>query len=294
VRTTASWVSSFGVVAELTSLGADARMWVPGPWSATMNLFAAVLARWVGAEVAGGPGDATHAHLTPHQLRRLLDEGVPVAGLRVTVAGDRLPASLHARAVGAGARVDHYYGAAELSFVGWGSNAERLHPFPGAEVRVRDGELWVRSPYLCQGYAGAAGPLRRDAEGFATVGDRGRLVDGLLTVTGRGDAVVTTGGATVEVADVEEVLRPVVAGEVVVLGRPHEVLGQVVAAVLTERGDHRGAWLAAQAGLDRVRRPRLWYAVPRLPLTPAGKVDRAALAGLLDDPSVARLSGSGR
>jgi long-chain acyl-CoA synthetase len=161
-------------------------------------------------------------------------------------------------------------------------------------VRVLDGELWVRSPYLCEGYVGPAGPLRRDADGFMTVGDRGTLAGGLLRVDGRGDAAVTTGGATVPVADVEAVLRDVVAGEVVVLGRPHGVLGEVVAAVLTERGDHGPAWRAARTRLAPVRRPRLWYAVPRLPLTGAGKVDRSALAELLDDPSVIRLPGSGR
>ena len=89
------------------------------------------------------------------------------------VAGDRLPVALHDRAVAAGARVHHYYGAAELSFVAWGAHADDLRPFPGVEVAVRDGEVWVRSPYVCSGYDGSPGPLRVDPDGFATVGDRG-------------------------------------------------------------------------------------------------------------------------
>ena len=69
----------------------------------------------------------------------------------------------------------HYYGAAELSFVAWGAHADDLRPFPGVEVSVREGEVWVRSPYLCTGYDGPPGPLRRDGDGFATVGDRGSM-----------------------------------------------------------------------------------------------------------------------
>ena len=102
--------------------------------------------------------------------------------------------------------VHHYYGAAELSFVAWGAHADDLTPFPGVDVVVRDGEVWVRTPYLCLGYDGPPGPLRTDPDGFATVGDRGVLADGRLLVSGRSDAV-TVGGATVEPADVEVVLR---------------------------------------------------------------------------------------
>ena len=59
-----------------------------------------------------------------------------------------------------------------------------------------------------------------------------------LVVTGRGDDAVTTGGATVLVADVEDALRPVVAGGLAVLGVPHDTLGHV-----------------GRRGADRSRRP---------------------------------------
>ena len=68
VRTTASWVSSFGTVADLTGLTAASRVWVPGPPAATMNLFAAVHTACTAATLVDGPADATHAHLTPSAL----------------------------------------------------------------------------------------------------------------------------------------------------------------------------------------------------------------------------------
>ena len=279
IRSTASWVDSFPAVAALTGLTPSARVWVPGPLDATMNLFAAVYARHLGASAQTSPQGATHAFLTPSALRACLAEQVSLAGTHVVVAGDRLSAGLRDRAADAGAVVHHYYGAAELSFVAWGTHADDLAPFPGVDVAVRGGEIWVRSPYVCTGYDGPPGPLRTD-DGWATVGDRGTYDGRLLVVTGRPDAV-TTGGATVHVADVEDVLRDGIAGEVVVVGLPHERLGSVVAVVLTNADDHQGALARARRQLDGAKRPRLWFHVTALPVTPAGKVDRDALASLL-------------
>lgn len=296
MRTTTSWVSSFGYVAELTGLTADSRIWLPGPVSATMTLFAATLARHLGAVVTADPAEATHAHLTPHQLARALGDGVPLEGRHLTVAGAPLGSVLRDRAAGVGAVVSHYYGAAELSFVAWGTHSADLRPFPGVQVQVREGEIWVRSRYLCQGYAGTtSGALRTTADGWATVGDRGSLAGGCLTVAGRGTDAVTTGGSTVLVADVEEALRPVVTGEVVVVPVAHSVLGQVVGAVLTDGSDAAGARARAQDVLAPVQWPRLWFEVDPLPLTDAGKVDRTALASLVAEGGARRLvPGRGR
>jgi acyl-CoA synthetase (AMP-forming)/AMP-acid ligase II len=271
-------------VAALTGLDAASRLHVPGPLTGTMNLFAAVLGRWVGADPAGSLVEATHAHLTPTALAAALDAGEPLQGVQVTVAGDRLPRLLHDRAVAAGATVSHYYGASELSFVAWGPHEDELRPFPGVEVEVRARELWARSPFLCEGYDGPPGDLRRDPSGFATVGDRGTLVDGMLRVAGRGSETVVTGGATVRVADVETALHPWVSGALVVVGLPHPGLGQVVAGVVTDAADLAAVRREARS-LPPAHRPRRWFHVPVLPLTTAGKLDRSALTASLVEPS---------
>jgi acyl-CoA synthetase (AMP-forming)/AMP-acid ligase II len=270
-------VSSFGAVSALTGLSTASRVWVPGPLASTMNLFAAVHATWSGATVVDGPGAATHAHLTPALLHRHLAD---LAGVTVVVAGDRLSHGLRDRAEKHGVRVHHYYGAAELSFVAWGAHADDLRSFPGVAVEVRSGVVWVRSPFVCTRYDGPPGPLRRDTDGFCTVGDRGVLEDGRLTVLGRDDAV-TTGGETVTVADVEQVLRAAASGEVVVVGVPHDVLGQALAVVLTSASDLDPVRAAARRSLAGAERPRVWFHVTELPLTGAGKVDRPALVSLV-------------
>ncbi|MGA9747751.1 MAG: o-succinylbenzoate--CoA ligase [Nocardioides sp.] len=277
-RTTGSWVSSFAAVTDLSGIGPGARVWVPGAPAGSMNVFARVHAAWAGAEVVSAAEGASHAVLTPASLADLLPSVRP--GLTVVVAGDALAPATAERAVAAGLEVHHYYGAAELSFVAWGHDAATLHPFPGVEVDVRDGEVFVRSPYLAEGCA--------DPDGWATVGDRGAWDGSRLVLRGRPDAV-TTGGATVRIGEVEAVLRAHAHGEVVVLGVPHPTLGQVLGAVLTEPSDRGLLGAVARTELVAAARPRRWWRASALPLTEAGKVDRARLAEQV--PSLPRLTG---
>jgi len=278
LRTSRSWLESYPHVSELLEVSSTSRVWVPGPLAATMNLFGAAHARWAGATVATEPIGATHAHLTPSALRRLLtDRPHTLSGVHVVVAGDRLPESLKDAAAAAGARVSHYYGAAELSFVAWGAHAGALRPFPGVEVVAREGELWVRSPYVCAGYAEPQHAMRRDPDGWTTVGDRGAVEhDGRVTVRGR-EGGVTTGGATVLEADIEHVLQQAAKGEVVVVGVPHPDLGHVVAAVVTDTDDIASLRETGRRVLTASQQPRRWFHLDSLPLTAAGKVDKAAV-----------------
>ncbi|WP_051683495.1 AMP-binding protein [Blastococcus sp. URHD0036] len=287
VRTAASWADSFTHVSALTGIDGAARVCVPGPLAATMNLFAAVHARSVGATLVDEPRDATHLHLTPAALTAELRSGTDLADRTVVVAGDRLTRDLATRARAAGATTAHYYGAAELSFVAWGTDEEDLRPFPDVAVDIRDGRIWARSPFLSRGYAEGEGPFVVAADGAATVGDRGRLADGVLTVTGRGSDAVVTGGATVLVGEVEAALRRAIGSDVLVVGLPHPRLGALVAAVLTDPAALPRAREAARTTLDPAQRPRRWFALPQLPVTATGKVDRAAVAELAADGRLA-------
>lgn len=257
---------------------ARSRVWLPGPLTSTMNLFAAVHASELGARLQSRPGGATHAVLTPAVLARSLAQDAELSGMHVLVAGDRLGRELHDQALLAGAgRVSHYYGAAELSFVAWGSHALDLRPFPGVDVACRDGLLWVRSPYVCIGYDGPGGSLTRGADGFVTVGDRGRLDNGFLRVDGRGDQVIVTAGATVLVGDVEVALEEATGHRVVVVGLPHPDLGQVVCGVVSDATHIAVVRDAARELLEPGQCPRRWFDVAEMPLTDGGKPDRRRL-----------------
>lgn len=287
VRSTASWSDSFEEVTRLSGIDERASVWVPGPMHATMNLFARVHARAVGAPVVDEPGGATHAHLTPSALARALDNRVLRSGTVVIAAGDSLPSPVRARAVEAGIGVHHYYGASELSFVAWATDGQTLRPFRGVECRVVNDIIWARSPYVSRGYSegSSGGALRWDDDGFATVGDRGSLVDGTVSVWGRGEEAITSAGSTVLVSDIEHALRPCATGDLVIVGVPHEAVGEVVVGVVTESADVDVLAQVARATLEPAQRPRRWRLVHHVPCTPAGKVDRQALRRMLTDDS---------
>lgn len=265
VRTTDSWFDSFAAYSAFSGVAAAARVWVPGPLTATMNLFAAVHAAAVGASLCGRE-EASHAVLTPSMLQR---HPVP-RDCVVTVAGGALTP-----AAAAGLDTRHYYGAAELSFVAAGSHTEDLMPFPGVDVEIRDGEIWARSPYLARGYLGGDGPMRRDGA-WATVGDLGRWAGERLVVLGRAGAV-TTAGHTVALAEVEAALRVSTRVEVAAFGLPHDAVGEVLCLAVAGGTEDLAAVKRAAAMLEPGSRPRRWLLLDALPLTPAGKVDRAAL-----------------
>lgn len=291
VRSLASWEDSFEHVSRLTGITRDDRVLVPAPPTGSMFAFAAAHAAHVGADVvaldrwsvveaARALATCTAAHLSPHMLAALLDRDLGV--LRTVVcAGAFVSENLRRRADEAGLHVVDYYGAAELSFVAM-RVGPRLEPFPHVDVDLRDGVVWARSPWLADGYAaGQSGPMGRDSAGFATVGDRGRWDPARgLVVEGRGDDAVTTGGVTVVSADVEAaVLSLPHVSAAAVVGLPHPALGEVVEVVVTgsDRLDLRDLRSRADALLDRNQLPRRWHQWDDLPLTAAGKVDRAAV-----------------
>ncbi|MEV4472241.1 class I adenylate-forming enzyme family protein [Nonomuraea sp. NPDC049504] len=313
VRTRASWTGSYHHLNALTGIGPDDVVLVPGPLVSSLYAFAALhtLAtgatallpgRWPGRDLADHLAEASVVHLVPHRLPDVLERP---GSLRVAVVGGAaLAPGTRQAAERAGVRVVAYYGATELSFVAADTDGGGLRPFPEVEIEVRGegplGEVWVRSPWLAEGYLGAAaGPLRRDEDGWVSVGDVAEpyRAGGVLRVRGRGDGAIQTGGATVVPEDVEEVLRKVPGVEdVVVVGSPHPSLGAVVTAVIetpfSEPLPRALLEETARGGLDWAQRPRRWYAVPELPRTPTGKPARALVAARLasGDPAIRRLT----
>ncbi|MFX4292330.1 AMP-binding protein [Streptomyces bohaiensis] len=288
LRTHASWRASFPAVAGLLAAGSDDAVALPAPPSSSLTLFSLAHALDGGPRPVLGRGGAGAScfHGTPQGLRALLDTDGPTTVRTALVGGSALDRGLRADAEARGIRVVGYYGAAELSFVAV-DHGTGLRPFPGVDLRVSGGELWVRSPYVALGYLGRTGPLRRDGE-WATVGDLAETVAGTVRLRGRADGAIQTASATVLPEEVEAALRqlPGVA-DAVVVGVPTPGVGAVVAAVV-ETGSDGAAGLrrAAAARLAPASRPRVWY-TGALPRTPAGKPARAevlrrVLAGEVD------------
>jgi long-chain acyl-CoA synthetase len=315
LRTVRSWDAALAPFSDLAGTAPGDVAWAPGTAASTLTLWALwhalstgvpalATGRWRGVPaepaVVAVLDRVTVLHAVPAVLADVLVAraagGLPALRTAV-VAGAGLPGVLRRRAAEAGVRVVEYYGAAELSFVAADPDGAGLRPFPGARVRVRDGAVEVRSPYVGLRYvlpAGTApGPWYSDGDGWAGVGDRGRLgPDGVLEVAGRGDRALSVGGHVVLTADVERVLGDVDGVlEVVCLGEDDRRLGQRPCVVVRSAvpADGRPGLVhrlraAARASLPAPARPVRHRFLDELPRTPAGKPDLDRLAELLRVP----------
>lgn len=294
VRTVRSWDASVDAFTRVAGLVGTDVVWLPGGVDSTLTLFGLwhALVTGLPAVATGGwrasgpvPATASVVHCVPTVAADVLDrrrDGALPALRRAVLAGAGGVRALRRRAAPLGVDVVEYYGAAELSFVAVDADGAGLRPFPGVEVVAREGVVHARSAYLSEGYFGGDGPLRRDADGWATVGDRGEVrPDGTLTVEGRGEDGLSVGGHTVVVSDVERVLAGVDGVvEVVCLGEPHARLGERVVAVVRPRegvDPVPALRAAARSALPAPARPVRYVVLAELPRTSGGKVARAVL-----------------
>jgi O-succinylbenzoic acid--CoA ligase len=232
-------------------------------------------------------GERRYTSLVPTQLRRYL-ESEPDA-LRsfdaVLVGGAATDPALLGRARAAGVPVVTTYGMTETA----GGCVYDGHPLPGVEVRIGpDGAVEIAGPTLALGYRlDPAGTAEAFPGGWFRTRDAGSLDgEGRLTVTGRLDDVVVSGGVNVAPQAVEAALRehPGVS-DAVVFGRPDEQWGQrVVAAVVPAPGASPELaelrdWVGERLG--RPAAPRELHRVTALPLLHSGKPDRRRLAAEL-------------
>jgi o-succinylbenzoate---CoA ligase len=255
------------------------------------------------AAVARMPAGRRCTALVPTQLRRYLD-AEPVA-LRafhaVLVGGAATDPGLLARARDEGVAVVTTYGMTETA----GGCVYDGEPLDGVRVRLTDGGdaagpggtgIELAGPVLATGYRlDPEGTAAAFAGGWFRTRDAGTLDDaGRLTVHGRLDDVVVTGGVNVAPQAVEGVLRqhPDVL-DAVVLGRPDDEWGQrVVAAVVPAPGATPDlaalrVWVAERLGGPAA--PRELHRIDAVPTLHTGKPDRRGLAARL--PGAAVLDG---
>jgi acyl-CoA synthetase (AMP-forming)/AMP-acid ligase II len=148
-------------------------------------------------------------------------------------------------------------------------------PAPLQDVRIEDGELWVRGPLLFDGYFdNPEATAEALVDGWYRSGDLADVDDeGYLSIVGRARDVIRTGGETVVPVEVEAALadHPAIA-DVAVVGLPDAQWGEVVCAVvvasaaaltLEELVAHCDGRLA------RFKQPRRLALVDRIPRTPA-------------------------
>ena len=230
----------------------------------------------------------SHISLVPAMLAQLLDLAQqPPRSLQVVlVGGAPLEPALAGRALAAGWPVWVTYGMTEtasmLAVRRLGTQDDNPRqvgsPLPGFELRIVDDVIEVRGAAVHDSGNRLAG------QWFST-GDRGQLDRaGRLTLMGRTDSMLLSGGEKVHPELVEQLLSKCPGiDEVAVTGQADPVWGERVVAVY--RGDIDQATLAqfCRGAIKGAMRPRAFVKVESLPHTTNGKLDRAALRCLIAD-----------
>ena len=235
--------------------------------------------------------DTWFTALVPAQLVRLIDFAEVDTDARdalrrferILVGGQAIPVGLIDRATALGVRVTTTYGSAETA----GGVVYDGTPIGDTEVRISsDGQIDLSTSSLALGYLDNTGNVTPWS--FSTEGDHrwwhttdiGAVNDGVLTVLGRTDDVIVTGGIKVSLGDVDRVLEA--AGvNAVASWFADDTWGQVPALVSETELDRDAVRDLIEREVSTEARPYRFVTVPELPRLSSGKIDRRAVHGLV-------------
>ncbi|MFI0819547.1 SDR family NAD(P)-dependent oxidoreductase [Streptomyces sp. NPDC021098] len=168
-------------------------------------------------------------------------------------------------------------------------------PVPGLGVRLVDpergvdvadgaeGEVWVRGPSVMAGYhnqpEATAAALK---DGWYHTGDLARRdAAGYFTITGRIKELIIRAGENIHPGEVEEAVRAIPGvADIAVVGKPHDLLGEVPVAFVVpgpEGIDTQRLFTAWRDRLSYFKVPEELYEIDAIPRTASGKITRHKL-----------------
>jgi len=219
---------------------------------------------------------ATHVSLVPTVLARI----DPRPWRTILLGGSAIPADRPVNSLAT-------YGMTET----FGGVVYDGLALPGVEVRIAgesspratgSGPIELRSPTLLRAYRDGTDPV--DHRGWYRTGDLGSIDrDGVLTVHGRADDLIISGGEKVWPGPVEDLLgQDPRVREVAVIGRSDPEWGQRVVAVIVPEDPADPPLLDGLRGRVRARlpvaaAPKELQLVDSLPRTALGKIRRTLL-----------------
>ena len=237
--------------------------------------------------------------LVPAAMRAVIGHptwpGADLSSLKILNSGSMVvPASLIRAFHERGVPVGQIYGATETAPIAIAllrDDAMRKpgsagKPVPHCEVKLVDGEIWVKGPALMRGYWRDDFGLTR--EGWFRSGDLGRVdEEGFYWIVGRTKDVIISGGENVHPAELENLLAecPAIA-EAAVVGVPDAQWGEAAcAAVVLKPGStlpETELMKLFESRLARYKHPRRIVFLDELPKNALGKVQKLELRRLID------------
>ncbi|HVN50455.1 MAG TPA: class I adenylate-forming enzyme family protein [Acidimicrobiales bacterium] len=170
-----------------------------------------------------------------------------------------------------------------------GFESRIVDPDTGADCEVgRVGELWLRSPFLMEGYYGLERHETFTPEGWYRSGDLFHVdADGFHYFTGRRGDMIKTSGANVAPREVESAIADLTGLTAHVVGVDDPERGEVVVAALRVQAGHDApdldelrTLLRARLSAYKVPRRFLVLADDEVPVRSSGKLDAGALKAM--------------
>ena len=253
----------------------------PGAWLADVARRRPTLSLLVPATMAAV---IAHPHWANTDLSslRLLNTGS-------MVVPESLIRAFHAR----GVPVGQIYGATETAPIATALLREDAmrkpgsagKPVPQCEVKLVEGEMWVRGPAVMRGYWNGDPGLTPD--GWFRSGDLGRVdEDGYYWIVGRSKDVIISGGENIHPAELENVLADCAdIAEAAVIGVADPKWGETACAVVVRKPgsqlDELEVIRLFENRLARYKHPRRVVFLEALPKNAMGKVQKPELRRLV-------------
>jgi long-chain acyl-CoA synthetase len=313
-RSQASWIASFDINHEMFDITTDDCVAVFGGLQHSLALYGVIEAAHIGADICMLAGlrpntqcdrliqnNVTLLYVTPTQLRLLNAAQKDMPNVRqIIIGGGIVHDSLRheTRKAFPNATLTQFYGASETSFITIANDTTPIGsvgaPYPNVTLKLialdqtnaQDlGEVWVKSPYLFNGYAHGASKDTQCKDGFVTIGELGRIdTDGNLFLQGRKNRMVTIADQNVFPEDIERYITDTFQPtHVVVVAQPDQLREHRLTAIVQGGTATNDTILqACRSHLGQLKAPRRVVFTDQLPLLPSGKPDLVAIKQWLD------------
>lgn len=305
-RDWASWTEAFPVQSKIFGIHEKSRLFIHGPFSYTANLNSALHILSEGGSIVltdkNRPSSWVHVikkygvnvvFMVPAYYRMMVKYlNEPLKDIESVVTGGAkldFETACSLFKMFPNAKITEYYGASELSYVTYNTGEDVIKknlsvgkPFPGVEIWIKEGEVWVKSPYIAPDYRPQA-----------TVGDIGYMdSEGFLYLEGRRGNVINKGGQKIFPERVERILlkNPKIEN-VAIIGVDDQLKGQEVLAMIVKKDKSLTISEVrdfCRTNLEVYERPSKIMFVNDLPLNSNGKVDKRRIKSqfLLDTDNI--------